>query len=47
MIIYDCADGFVAEIQNDDDFDAFLAAFCANDDVKHHNFDFDGEDFSA
>lgn len=36
MIIWDCADGFVAEIQSDEDFDDFLRAFTANDDVKHH-----------
>jgi len=35
MIIWECNDGFVAEIQNDDDFDAFLKAFTANDDVKY------------
>ena len=35
MIIWDCADGFVAEIQSDEDFDSFLRAFTANDDVKH------------
>lgn len=31
-----CDDGFVAEIHNDDDFDAFLRWFTAGDDVKHH-----------
>lgn len=41
MIIWDCDDGFVAEIQSDDDFDAFLKAFTANDDVKHHYDDFE------
>ena len=51
MKIWDCADGFVAEIENDDDFDAFLKAFTANDDVKRHChddecFDYDdGDDY--
>ena len=46
MIIWDCADGFVAEIENDDDFNAFLNAFTANDDVKRncHDDDFDDVD---
>ena len=39
MIIWDCADGFVAEIQSDEDFDAFLKTFTANDDVKRHDDD--------
>lgn len=41
MIIWDCADGFVAEIQSDEDFDNFLRAFTANDDVKHHADEYD------
>ena len=41
MVIYECDDGFVAEISNDDDFEAFLAAFTANDDVKHHDYEED------
>ena len=32
-------DAFIAEFTNDDDFDAFLNAFCAHDDVKHRNPD--------
>ena len=35
MTITICDDGFVAEIHNDDDFDAFLQWFTAGDDVKH------------
>lgn len=30
-------DAFIAEFTNDDDFDVFLDAFCAHDDVKHRN----------
>lgn len=41
MIIWDCADGFVAEIQSDEDFDNFLRAFTANDGVKHHADEYD------
>ena len=32
-------DAFIAEFTNDDDFDAFLNAFCVHDDVKHRNPD--------
>ena len=39
MIIWDCADGFVAEIQSDEDFDAFLEAFTRYDDVKRRDDD--------
>ena len=41
MIIWDCADGFVAEIQSDEDFHNFLRAFTANDDVKHRADEYD------
>ena len=41
MIIWDCSDGFVAEMENDDDFEAFLKAFTANDDVKRNCHDDD------
>lgn len=41
MIIWECADGFVAEIQSDEDFDNFLRAFTVNDDVKHHADEYD------
>lgn len=34
MTIIECCDGFVAEIDNDEDFELFLRAFTANDDVK-------------
>lgn len=44
MIIWECNDGFVAEIQSDEEFDAFLRAFTANDDVKRHGDDFDDFD---
>lgn len=33
-------DSFIIEITNNDDFDTFLSAFTANDDVKKHQ-DFD------
>lgn len=48
MIIWECNDGFVAEIENDDDFDAFLNAFTANDDVKRdcHDDDFDYDEWN-
>lgn len=41
MIIWDCADGFIAEIQSDEDFESFLRAFTAHDDVKHHADEYD------
>jgi len=43
MIIWECNDGFVAEMQSDDDFENFLKAFTANDDVKHHDDDYDDD----
>ena len=48
MIIWECNDGFVAEMENDDDFDAFLKAFTANDDVKRncHDDDFDYDEWN-
>lgn len=39
MIITECYDGFVVEIKDDDEFEAFLKAFTANDDVKPNEED--------
>ena len=37
---------FIAEFTNDDDFDNFLKAFCAEDDVKRRNpEDWDYDEF--
>ena len=41
MIIYECDDDFIIEISNDDDFETFLTAFTANDDIKYHNYEED------